>query len=371
MRPKLRLGDPLKYRIGNKTLVVTQDDFSRLDDGEFLNDTIIDFYLKYILDKLRKSKPEIIGNTYVFNTFFYKKLTQRVKGTRASYENVRKWTSKVDLFSMKYVIIPIHEKAHWYVAIICNLDQLVKQAEEKEKTRNDEIRNFDSDNEAEIEFGSSSSQGIEKFISGGKRQNAPDSASDPTIFVLDSLRLKHANIFRPLREYLVAEAQEKRGITLEKLDIKSKYAYAPSQPNYCDCGVYVAHYVEVFLSKPDAFLPLLVDSAHKKDNVERQLDKLYDVEKLGAKREYMQKLILDLKETMVDELETKTAVAKDDNDGDVLTPLSDVVTLGPEDIARNAARAVQDPPVDAPIEKEPLNDQPVDEKLRSNQLPGQ
>lgn len=51
----------------------------------------------------------------------------------------------------------------------------------------------------------------------------------------------------------------------------------------------------MFLSKPEAFLNLWVDTANLKKDVERQLLKLYDVEKLGNKREYMQRLILRLR----------------------------------------------------------------------------
>jgi hypothetical protein len=61
---------------------------------------------------------------------------------------VKKWTTKVDLFSKKYVVIPVNEayiplfeetdgSAHWYVAIICNLDQVKPKKEAKPpRTRN-------------------------------------------------------------------------------------------------------------------------------------------------------------------------------------------------------------------------------------------
>ncbi|KAK9386955.1 hypothetical protein V1515DRAFT_91794 [Lipomyces mesembrius] len=306
-RPKVYLGDPLKYNFGNKTVVITEDDFSRLDDGEFLNDTIIDFYLKYIQDRLQKAHPQIADSTYIFNTFFYKRLTQRINGVKGAFDNVKKWTSKVDLFSMKYVIIPIHERAHWYLAVIVNLCELGKEKsggggdvprwEQKPKDGAvSDIEHIDSD-DGDDDKDSSSPKGIlDKFLP--KKGTKSILPNEPVIFIFDSLKLRHNSVFRPLRDYLVAEAEDKRGITIERDQIKSKYGYAPAQPNYCDCGVFVAHYVEAFLAKPEAFLPLLVDMHNNKKRIEQQLNKLWEIEKLGSKREHMQNVILELKEEM-------------------------------------------------------------------------
>ncbi|KAK9247597.1 hypothetical protein V1506DRAFT_531627 [Lipomyces tetrasporus] len=304
-RPKVYLGDPLKYNFGNKTVVITEDDFSRLDDGEFLNDTIIDFYLKYIQDRLQRAHPEIASSTYIFNTFFYKRLTQRINGVKGAFDNVKKWTAKVDLFSMKYVIIPIHERAHWYLAVIVNLCELGKAkpasgAEPgREKRPKDEdvseierVESDDDDDDDDKELASPKGM-LDKYLP--KKGTKGILPNEPVIFIFDSLKLRHNTVFRPLRDYLVAEAEDKRGITIERDHIKSKYGYAPAQPNYCDCGVYVAHYVEAFLSKPDAFLPLLVDTQNNKKLVEQQLNRLWEIDQLGSKRERMQKVILDLK----------------------------------------------------------------------------
>ena len=48
------------------------------------------------------------------------------KGERGiNYKAVQNWTRKVDLFSYDYVVVPINEAAHWYVAVICNLQGLL------------------------------------------------------------------------------------------------------------------------------------------------------------------------------------------------------------------------------------------------------
>lgn len=36
------------------------------------------------------------------------------------HKRVQRWTSKVDLFSKRYIIVPINESLHWYLAIIYN-----------------------------------------------------------------------------------------------------------------------------------------------------------------------------------------------------------------------------------------------------------
>ncbi|KAI8048367.1 hypothetical protein BDF22DRAFT_623865 [Syncephalis plumigaleata] len=60
---------------GVKAIAISNNDYQRLRDGEFLNDTIIDFYLRYHLDSL-KCTPQLLDKVHLFNTFFYHKLTQ-------------------------------------------------------------------------------------------------------------------------------------------------------------------------------------------------------------------------------------------------------------------------------------------------------
>ncbi|KAF8630950.1 hypothetical protein AX17_005306 [Amanita inopinata Kibby_2008] len=95
---------------------ITNADVSRLDPGEFLNDTIIEFGLKLWHRELEASNPALAKQVHVFSSFFYKKLNK--KNFEEGYESVRKWTSKINLFEKKYIIIPINEHLHWYLAII-------------------------------------------------------------------------------------------------------------------------------------------------------------------------------------------------------------------------------------------------------------
>ncbi|KAJ1903268.1 hypothetical protein LPJ81_003151 [Coemansia sp. IMI 209127] len=125
-------------RGGPKAISVTGADISRLYRGEFLNDTIIEFYLRYIGENLRKSDPELYSQCFFFNSFFFKKLSHRARATAATaaarpdpsasptnpvepvYQQLKKWTASVELFDKKYIFVPINENIHWYLAIIVN-----------------------------------------------------------------------------------------------------------------------------------------------------------------------------------------------------------------------------------------------------------
>ncbi|RKP23630.1 hypothetical protein SYNPS1DRAFT_11361, partial [Syncephalis pseudoplumigaleata] len=59
---------------GVKAIAISNNDYQRLREGEFLNDTIIDFYLRYHLDTMHDVNSQLLKQTHVFNTFFYHKL---------------------------------------------------------------------------------------------------------------------------------------------------------------------------------------------------------------------------------------------------------------------------------------------------------
>lgn len=132
---KQGLGDPWKKpltypKVGKKKTTVEWSDLERLDEGEFLNDNLISFYLRFLEQSLEEDRPDIARRVYFFNTFFFATLTNSHKGKKAfNYEGVQKWTRSVDLFTYDYIIVPINEHAHWYLAIICNLPALDRSIE--------------------------------------------------------------------------------------------------------------------------------------------------------------------------------------------------------------------------------------------------
>ncbi|KAL2825987.1 hypothetical protein BDW59DRAFT_145709 [Aspergillus cavernicola] len=117
---------PLVYpRYGKKKAEVNGSDLERLAPHQFLNDNIIGLYIRFLEDHLQRCNAEVAKRVYFFNSYFFATLTNSPRGKRSiNYEGVEKWTRNVDLFSYDYIVVPINEDAHWYIAIICNLPYL-------------------------------------------------------------------------------------------------------------------------------------------------------------------------------------------------------------------------------------------------------
>ncbi|XP_021355279.1 sentrin-specific protease 6-like [Mizuhopecten yessoensis] len=106
-------------------IAVTNEDLYCLNEGEFLNDVIIDFYLRFLY--LEVLSEEVRKRTHIFSSFFFKRLTQRqgrvadsaLTPAERRHAAVKKWTKHVDLFEKDFIIIPINEHSHWFLAIIC------------------------------------------------------------------------------------------------------------------------------------------------------------------------------------------------------------------------------------------------------------
>ena len=150
-----RWKNPLIFpKIGKKKTTVEYDDLERLDDGQFLNDNLLGFYLRYLEYHLEDQRPDVAKKVYWFNTYFFASLTQTVKGKRGiNYDAVRKWTRNIDVFTYDYAVVPINESAHWYVAIICNLRALdrMPDVEGREGHSSPQSERFEALDELEAE----------------------------------------------------------------------------------------------------------------------------------------------------------------------------------------------------------------------------
>ncbi|KAL8799282.1 MAG: hypothetical protein Q9182_006019 [Xanthomendoza sp. 2 TL-2023] len=120
---------PLVYpKVGKKRTTVEWKDLERLDEGEFLNDSLIAFYLRYLEYQAEQTDPTLVRKVYMFNSFFYDKLTSTKAGNKGiNYDAVERWTRGIDVFTYDFVVVPVNESAHWYVAIICNLPALERK----------------------------------------------------------------------------------------------------------------------------------------------------------------------------------------------------------------------------------------------------
>ncbi|KAK3557011.1 hypothetical protein QTP70_022917, partial [Hemibagrus guttatus] len=100
--PDLILSSAFKLRI-------TQRDLATLQEGSWLNDEVINFYLNLVMAREQEAGGRKV---YCFSTFFFPKL---LGGGHAA---VRRWTKAVDLFLYDLILIPLHLGVHWSLAVV-------------------------------------------------------------------------------------------------------------------------------------------------------------------------------------------------------------------------------------------------------------
>ncbi|KAK4071484.1 uncharacterized protein Triagg1_6145 [Trichoderma aggressivum f. europaeum] len=263
---------------GKNRATVDKIDIPRLDENEFLNDNLINFYIRYLEHKMERERPELLRKVYFFSTFFFEKL-RSTKG-KINYDGVKAWTAKVDLLSYDYIVVPVNEHAHWYLAIICNVPNAIqstwegKSSETLTNSTSNAIEGTDTPSsprlstverdltEISLEDGTAAmgKQKEETFDvsqSPPKKRRSAGAASSrldpsqPRIITLDSLGGPHAPTCKALKEYLIEEAKTKKGIDLTTVPTGMTARGIPEQNNFCDCGVFILGYMQEFLANPD------------------------------------------------------------------------------------------------------------------------
>ncbi|KAI0810501.1 hypothetical protein GGR55DRAFT_678461 [Xylaria sp. FL0064] len=343
---------------GKNRATIDKDDIQRLDEGQFLNDNIIIFYLRYLQKSLEEKDAELAKRIYFHNTFFYDKLKPTKNGQGINYDSVKSWTSKVDLFSKDYIIVPINEYTHWYVAIICNAPKLIPrlthhgqagasrdaviatsdvEGAPRESSRTparsggsmgdinsehvapsapdtvvESLRRMSiyspvhpdcvTKHKAEITAEEGAAQvsppldhevfeikdsekpevEVEHIATAanpqtrrktGKRQSVGPrryDPSEPRIITLDSLGASHSPTCSYLKQYLIAELKDKKGIEIPTPGAMGTTAKdVPEQTNHCDCGLFLLGYIRQFLRGPDQFIKSLL---HRDKGISWEID---------------------------------------------------------------------------------------------------
>ncbi|XP_047315158.1 probable ubiquitin-like-specific protease 2B isoform X2 [Impatiens glandulifera] len=216
---------------------ICMSDFQLLQPEKFINDTIIDFYIKYLDSKLR---PEEKHRFHFFNSFFFQKLAYLDKDPLRSFEgmksfqHVRNWTRRVDIFCKDYIFIPVNFSLHWSLIIICHPGEVAKT----------------------------------------KAGDIDILPKVPCILHLDSLKGIHRGLNNLIQSYLWEEWKERVGEPTE--DISAKFnnllflpLELPQQENHYDCGLFLLHYVDLFLKQAPVnfspYGPKMFSSFLKKD----------------------------------------------------------------------------------------------------------
>ncbi|KAG2241286.1 hypothetical protein Bca52824_096732, partial [Brassica carinata] len=209
---------------------VCKRDVELLQPETFVNDTIIDFYINYLKNQIQAEERQ---RFHFFNSFFFRKLADLDKDPssiadgKAAFLRVRKWTRKVDMFGKDYIFVPVNFSLHWSLIIICHPGEVAN------------CTDLDLD----------------------------DSPKVPCILHMDSIKGSHAGLKNLVQSYLCEEWKERHKDTPD--DISSKFMNLrfvslelPQQENSFDCGLFLLHYLELFLAEaPQNFSPFKIYNA--------------------------------------------------------------------------------------------------------------
>ncbi|XP_039994070.1 sentrin-specific protease 2 isoform X2 [Xiphias gladius] len=115
--PNLVLSAAFKLRI-------TQRDLATLQEGGWLNDEVMNFYLSLVMERCSGEAAGI--KVYSFSTFFFPKLRGGGGGLAGGHAAVKRWTKAVDLFLYDLILVPLHLGVHWAMAVIDFKSKTVK-----------------------------------------------------------------------------------------------------------------------------------------------------------------------------------------------------------------------------------------------------
>lgn len=213
---------------------VTAEERERLSQRKYLNDSLIDFYIKYLETCLLTQPKQLHESRTFFSSFFFGRMSQ-MKSAQAKepkirmidYKGVAKWTKNIEIFTQKYVFVPICDSYHWSLIIVINLNNLEDAL--------------------------------------GKKDLSEDKS--PKIVYLDSLDPERGNNFGlKMCQYLTEEwitrkdGMEKipSNVRKEKLAqfktiLKVLKPHIPIQSNEYDCGLYVLQCLQMFLQNTNSF----------------------------------------------------------------------------------------------------------------------
>uniref|UniRef100_A0A8C3AGR0 Ubiquitin-like protease family profile domain-containing protein n=1 Tax=Cyclopterus lumpus TaxID=8103 RepID=A0A8C3AGR0_CYCLU len=285
-------------------ITVTMEDLRCLDTGHFLNDVIIDFYLKYLL---LNASAAVAERTHIFSSFFYKQLTRRdnaSEGRQRRHHRVKTWTRHVDIFKKDFLFVPVNQEAHWYLVLICfpGLDEPTSETwsgpngkwQEPEVAEGSESPKDNSETPPTLNHGDRSDTETGSFD-----QTMPDDGSSLQLSCVSGGQLfitarskpsrrklcargeqSNMTCVRPLR-YLQSEWEVRRGSSRDfSLDqMQSSHCKVPLQDNSSDCGLYLLQYVESFLKDPVVHfdLPLHLQQWFPRQQVRRKRDQVRDL----------------------------------------------------------------------------------------------
>ena len=218
-----------------------------MNDGVFLNDGIVNFYLKIIEDEYTFGENKE-NNVLVLKSYFYNFIANQ-QNLNLSTDNFTYPDScsyvktKINVFSYKTVIIPTCENYHWSLIIVNDIDKMKNIFSESSLKAFREQQNF-------------TGLGI------GEPVKEEENEDYPEIFYLDSFYDISQRRMLIILKYLFYEYQKIYNIDVNMHNYLLKNYYkiecynpdVPKQNNTYDCGIFLLMYAELFLYNPSYFL---------------------------------------------------------------------------------------------------------------------
>lgn len=107
--------------VANHSIEMKARDFRRLQNGVWLNDEIVNFYMGLLQDRdtaLCDQDPNR-RKSHFFSSMFMDKLMNVGNDKGYEYANVRRWSRKFDIFEMDKVVFPVNiSNSHWTLAVL-------------------------------------------------------------------------------------------------------------------------------------------------------------------------------------------------------------------------------------------------------------
>ena len=208
-------------------ITLVRGDRGRLDDGEFLNDNLINLYLRH-----RTTSAEAPPlDAHVFSTFFFTKLSEAPRHASAeAYEKVKSWCRGVDLFAKDALFVPVNEHLHWSLAVVLRPGAAAPPS-------------------AVVDLAASSDDEAAAAAE-------PPTPAGPCVLVMDSLRSHDAaRIAAYVRSFLRAAWADRPGAPgcdgrFEEASMPVVLPDLPRQRNSFDCGVYVLKFFDLLYGRP-------------------------------------------------------------------------------------------------------------------------
>lgn len=105
----------------SKTMITfTKHDAQQIETPRFLNDTVISFFMQYYLENY--VSKDLRGKVHIFNSFFFNKIKSirvKVGEEKTIPACTSRWLKGTTLFDKDFLILPVCEKDHWILIIIC------------------------------------------------------------------------------------------------------------------------------------------------------------------------------------------------------------------------------------------------------------